>query len=62
MALVPDVPEKVAEWLKLFAAQNADPLMMLGMKPGGTPVKTIEGEPFDLRQLLADVLCGFDPR
>jgi hypothetical protein len=33
--------------------------MMLGVRPDGTPVfcsvKTIEGEPFDLRQILTDV-------
>lgn len=55
-----EIPEKVALWLKMFAREEADPLFMLGVKPDGTPVmaavETIKGEPFDLRQLLTDVL------
>lgn len=54
------IHEKVAHWVELFERENADPLFMLGVKPDGSPVicavQTIEGKPFDMRQLLTDVL------
>jgi hypothetical protein len=58
--------DKVALWLKLFAEQGADPLAMIGVKADGTPViaavQTIQGEPFELRQLLTDILLRVGDR
>jgi hypothetical protein len=59
-------PDKLAEWAKMFAERGADPLALVGVLPDGTPViaavESIRGEPFELRQLLTDILLRIGDR
>lgn len=56
----PSTVDKMAEWRKKFMEMGADPLIAVGVKPDGSSViaavKTIRGEPVDLRQVLTDIL------
>lgn len=66
---VPAMPapfDKVALWVKRFKELGADPLALIGSLPDGTPiiaaVETLNGEPFELRQLLTDILVRVGDR